>query len=213
VTADSRTFQALTKIPGLEGIMANKGVYCVGMCLHGAKKTRAIPKDPPNLLVDRNQIVMTLLQELAQAELASNTTISMQFHAALQDVNLDSKEITIVNEKNKLSKIPFDYLVAADGGRSKIRQQLVDTGALKCSQKEIPNEYRVPAKMEAFNSTRTSSTHGCWIRSKSSPPPFTRIASVGPSFLTRDKIPLPVCHPPKTCWSTFEASLQILLGN
>jgi kynurenine 3-monooxygenase len=142
IALQSRGMHALKKIPGLDGTMTNQGVHCVGVCLHGAKKTRTIPRDPPNLSLDRNQIAMTLLKELALAELALNTTISMQFDAALQDVNPDSKEITIVNEMNKPSKISFDYLVAADGGRSKIRQQLADMGALECSQKEIPDDYR-----------------------------------------------------------------------
>jgi 2-polyprenyl-6-methoxyphenol hydroxylase-like FAD-dependent oxidoreductase len=59
---------------------------------------------------------------------------------------MENKCISVVvpngENNHKTSTIPFDYLVAADGGYSTIRQLLVQRGELKCQQKDIPDEYR-----------------------------------------------------------------------
>jgi kynurenine 3-monooxygenase len=60
-------------------------------------------------------------------------------------MDMEKKCITVTKENNNnktSTTIPFDHLVAADGGYSKIRQLLVKLGKLQCQQKDIPDDYR-----------------------------------------------------------------------
>eukprot|EP00565_Helicotheca_tamesis_P005030 CAMPEP_0185724012 /NCGR_PEP_ID=MMETSP1171-20130828/633_1 /TAXON_ID=374046 /ORGANISM="Helicotheca tamensis, Strain CCMP826" /LENGTH=431 /DNA_ID=CAMNT_0028391783 /DNA_START=43 /DNA_END=1338 /DNA_ORIENTATION=- len=124
--------------------LSNLGVWCVGTCLHSeGKKPRVIPKDQPTLSVDRNQIALTLLETLYTVERAPNSTLSISFDSALQHVDLESNSIVVLNEIDKTENIlTFDHLVAADGGKSKVRNELVRSNKIQCDQKEIPDDYR-----------------------------------------------------------------------
>jgi len=170
VAAARRTFpisicprgkSALSGIPGLLGTMENRGVFLVGICLHNgndATKKRVINKDPPMFAMDRNDIVMTLLTELDKVEKAPDTTITFHFEAFLQEVDTVIQQIVVTPTATSISGsttscISFDYLIAADGSRSKIRQHLVQTGRLHCDQKVCPDDYRT------IFLTRTSQDH------------------------------------------------------
>jgi hypothetical protein len=63
--------------------MANYPIRAFG-ALHGANnKIWTIPRDPPNLSVDRNRISLNLLEELVEAETAEQTSLSIQFDSTL----------------------------------------------------------------------------------------------------------------------------------
>ena len=57
---------------------------------------------------------------------------------------MKGRNVTIVDKvtaKNS-TVIPFDYVVGADGARSKVRQTLAEQKLVNCEVKEIPDDYR-----------------------------------------------------------------------
>ena len=165
IALNRRGLTSLEAYPGLLEAVEDEGVYLSGICLHNEKgdrhKPRTIRRDTPTLSVDRNKLTLTLLQQL-QAVAATTTTrttpkstLSIQFDTGVEEVELAPKypggtvERSFVRVTHSggsptkaTSSIPFDYLVAADGGRSKIRQHLVDQGYLQCTVRDVPNDYR-----------------------------------------------------------------------
>ncbi|CAB9520680.1 Kynurenine 3-monooxygenase [Seminavis robusta] len=145
IALQSRGWNALPK--SIQSTLSNQGVWVVGLCLHGKKGRRFIPRDKPNLSIDRNQLAKTLLEAVAQAA-TSKSKVQFHFDSAMEDLDHDAKTISIrSNNTNNdttttTTTLAFDYLVAADGGRSQVRQELCDNNLLTADIQEIPDDYR-----------------------------------------------------------------------
>jgi kynurenine 3-monooxygenase len=150
IALDGRGLSSLEAVPGLKEAVEEEGVYLSGICLHNLKsyKPRIIKRDKPSLSVDRNRLALTLLTELVATAPAAGTALSIQFGSAMRDVNIEEGWISVDATESEngaatsRATIPFDHLVAADGGYSTVRRQLVETGMLDSTEQEIPDDYR-----------------------------------------------------------------------
>lgn len=142
ISLQERGLEALREVPGLEASVDSQGIRPAGVCFHQGEKDQNIPIDPPKLFVDHSQLTLTLLENLMNAVKKKDTSLSIDFDCSLNDVDLDKKAVSVLGNTQAKKSIPFDKLVAADGGRSKIRQQLEQAGELSAEQKDIPDEYR-----------------------------------------------------------------------
>lgn len=132
------------ELVGIDITKKKGGVFLNAVELHNSKKrSKIIPKDPPNFSIDRNHIIMALLEDLeaSQQRHATTTLNAIQFDSLLKRVDLDNRKI-IVSVRNEESAIPFDHLVAADGSRSRIRKELSQMNKLIFQEKDIPDDYR-----------------------------------------------------------------------
>jgi kynurenine 3-monooxygenase len=148
----SRTFpiaiqnRGWNALPGvIQTTLSSQGVWTDGVCLHNSKTgdARVIPRENNNLSIDRNRVTLTLLEALFMSNDDNLTThtLSLQFDTTVESIDFQKHEIQVVSEDTSRS-IGYDYLVAADGGKSTIRRTLVEKGCLKCETKEIPSDYR-----------------------------------------------------------------------
>lgn len=165
IALDGRGLSSLDCIPGLKGTIEGRGVYLSGICLHNNHKykPRIIQRERPTLSIDRNILTTTLLEELLGTTPVPTTTLSIQFDSVVQDVNVEmgwvvvdkntqnsetesDVDTTSTDVKSKMAvtkkTLPFDHLVAADGGYSTIRKHLVELGMVQSTEKVIPDDYR-----------------------------------------------------------------------
>jgi len=123
------------------------------------QKKYVYPKKP-TLSVDRNEIALILLTELEKRNkdmdraTALTTTVQFLFSTSLQKVDTENSKIDVITSNNSSSSsssssnksysISFDHLVAADGARSKIRQQLAESvpGPFQFFEADLPDDYR-----------------------------------------------------------------------
>ena len=133
----------------IHNLLTHRGAWTVGSCFHNAGKVRTMLRDKPTFTVDRNQLALALIEAVAEAvkTAAMGHSFSMQFETSFTG-RLDLEKRTIetessnVEDEAKKGIISFDYLIAADGGRSRIRCALADQGKIEFEQEEIPHDYR-----------------------------------------------------------------------
>jgi kynurenine 3-monooxygenase len=142
IQLQARGLEALREIPGLEELVASQGIRPVGVCFHqqgGSEQKISI--DPPKLFCDHSQMTTTMLENLMQADAAKGSSLSVDFDCVLNNLDIDNKKVS-VSTKSKKKSMSFDALVAADGGRSKVRHDLEQKNLIQVEQKDIPDEYR-----------------------------------------------------------------------
>jgi kynurenine 3-monooxygenase len=138
LSLQERGRKALRQIPGLEEAIASKSVFCNGTQLHSRQgKARQIPRTVPILTVDRNRLVMILLQHLMQTY--SSELLTIQFDCPCVAVDRKAKTVTLQPGQSEAFTVEYDRLVAADGARSLIRDDLVENAGLQCEQHYIPD--------------------------------------------------------------------------
>lgn len=142
ISLQTRGLEALREVPGLEGSIESQGIWPTGVCFHRGKKVQKIKLDPPKLFVDHSKMTFTLLETLMKADKAKDATLSIDFDCSLDDIDLVKKKVSVLQNENVEKSITFDHLVAADGGRSKVRQKLDQMGQLNSEEKDIPDKYR-----------------------------------------------------------------------
>jgi kynurenine 3-monooxygenase len=121
--------------------IAAAGVLCNGTKLHPSQgKAREIPRTVPLLTIDRNRLVIILLQHLTQAYDSDQLTVKFGYHCI--EVDRRAKTVTLQSEQDEVFSLNYDRLVAADGARSLIRDNLVQDAALLCDQNYVPDAYK-----------------------------------------------------------------------
>ncbi|MBD2075647.1 FAD-dependent monooxygenase [Phormidium sp. FACHB-592] len=141
LSLQARGRKALRQIRGLEEAIAAAGVFCNGSKIYRQKgKTREISRVVPLLTIDRNRLVMILLQHLTQTDNSEQLTV--KFGCQCVGVNRSAKTVTLQPEQGEAFTLTYDRLVAADGVRSPIRDYLVQDAGLQCEQTYIPDAYK-----------------------------------------------------------------------
>lgn len=141
ISLQERGRKALRQIPGLEGAVAAAGVFCSGSKAHRQKgKARQISRAIPLLTIDRNRLVMILLQHLTQTYTTEQLTVKFGYQCV--GVNRSVKTITVQPEQGEAFTLNYDRLVAADGARSPVRDYLAQDAGLQCEQNYIPDAYK-----------------------------------------------------------------------
>jgi kynurenine 3-monooxygenase len=141
LSLQARGRKALRKIRGLEEAIAAAGVFCNGSKIYRQKgKAREISRVVPLLTIDRNRLVMILLQHLTQ--IYTSAQLIVRFGCQCVGVDRRAKTVTLQPDQDEVFTLAYDRLAAADGARSPIRDYLVQDTSLQCEQTYVPNAYK-----------------------------------------------------------------------
>ena len=141
ISLQERGRAAIREIAGLEEAVSAASVFCNGTKIyrqHG--KARKISRAIPILTIDRHCLVVILLQHLTQTYLSEQFTIEFGCHCV--QVDRQAKIAIVQPEQGEAFSIAYDRLVAADGARSQIRDDLVQKAGLQCEQNYTPDAYK-----------------------------------------------------------------------
>ena len=154
VQLQARGLEALSPVQGLSERIVAQGIRPKGVAFHSAKKKKPmkIPLDPPRLFVDHHQLVCSLLDHLLDTKESVSSSLKIDFGCTVQDLNLETSTVSVQQQPtDSQSKISFDGLVAADGGKSTIRNCLVQKGKLSAEVTPILDQYRTLSLTSAAN--------------------------------------------------------------
>jgi kynurenine 3-monooxygenase len=141
ISLQERGRKALRQIPGLEEAIAADSVFCTGTKLHPHQgKPREIPRSVPILTIDRNRLAFILLQHLTQTY--PSEQLSVKFGCQYVGGDRQAKTATFQPDRGEAFTVEYDRLVAADGARSQIRDDLAQAGELQCEQNYVPDAYK-----------------------------------------------------------------------
>jgi kynurenine 3-monooxygenase len=100
ISLQERGRKAIRKIPGLEDAIASAGVFCNGTRLYRSQgKVRKISRAIPILTIDRNRLVMILLQHLTQIYTSEQLTV--KFSCPCISVDRSAKTVTLKPEQGE----------------------------------------------------------------------------------------------------------------
>ncbi len=141
ISLQERGRKALRKIAGLEEAIISASVFCNGSKIYRQRgKALEISRTIPLLTIDRNRLVMILLQHLTQTYNSDQLTV--KFSCQCVEVDRSAKTVTLKPEQGEAFSLTYDRLVAADGARSPIRDYLVQDAGLQCDQNYVPDAYK-----------------------------------------------------------------------
>jgi len=141
ISLQERGRKALRQMAGLEEAIAKAGVFCNGTKMyrqHG--KARKIGRKIPILTIDRNRLVMILLQHLTQTY--TSEQLLVKFDCQCVQVDRKAKTVTLQPQQGEAFTVAYDALVAADGARSRIRDYLAQNAGLQCELNYVPDAYK-----------------------------------------------------------------------
>jgi kynurenine 3-monooxygenase len=141
ISLQERGRKAIREIAGLEEVIAAASVFCNGTKIYRKRgKARKIPRAIPILTIDRNRLVMILLEHLTQMYPPEH--LSVKFSCQCIQVDRSAKTVTMQPEQGDIFPVAYDRLVAADGARSQVRDDLVQDAELQCEQNYISDAYK-----------------------------------------------------------------------
>ena len=88
ISLQKRGFKALQGIPGLEEAIAQHAVICQGTVIHSKNKTKDIQRKNPVLTVDRNRLVIALLEQLTSTY--PDSALKLHFNCICQRLDVDT---------------------------------------------------------------------------------------------------------------------------
>lgn len=141
ISLQYRGRRALQGIPGLEEAIAEYSVLCRGTYLHRKGKARRIPRKHPILTVDRNRLVLVLLEQLV-ARYPDSERLSLTFDCPCQGVNSQGRTVSFQADDGQSFSVNYDCLIGADGARSAVRAALVAEHGLNCQQTYVRDAYK-----------------------------------------------------------------------
>lgn len=140
ISLQYRGRRALQGIPGLEEAIADYSVMCQGTYLHRKGKARRILRKHPILTIDRNRLVLVLLEQLV-ARYPDPAQLSLTFDCTCQEVDSQSQTVSFQAADGQ-STVNYDRLIGADGARSCVRAALVAEHGLNCQQIYVRDAYK-----------------------------------------------------------------------
>ncbi|MBW4462687.1 MAG: FAD-dependent monooxygenase [Nodosilinea sp. WJT8-NPBG4] len=141
ISLQHRGRRALQNIPGLEEAIAEYSVMCRGTYVHRKSKARCIPRKHPILTVDRNRLVLVLLEQLV-ARYPEPTQLSLTFDCPCQGVDSQAQTVSFQAADGQSFSVNYDRLIGADGAKSCVRAALVAEHGLNCQQAFVPDAYK-----------------------------------------------------------------------
>ncbi|ARV59441.1 vioC monooxygenase [Nostocales cyanobacterium HT-58-2] len=142
ISLNERGMSALRKIEGLEEAVKAISVEMTGTLFHQKNgKTRLTPRNKPLTTLDRTNLAIALLEKLS--EKYNSSRLNIHFNCQCTSVDLASKKVKLQNiETEEDFTVDYDLLIAADGGRSTVREYFLATEDFECEQKYVPNDYK-----------------------------------------------------------------------
>lgn len=147
ISLTQRGMNALGQISGIEAAVRAISLEMSGTVFHQQNgKTRVTSRKKPLVTLDRTNLVILLLQKLADQY--DNSRLNLYFNHSCTQVNFEAKTITFQNTE-KISDaadsndtVNYDLLVGADGARSLIRSYFLNTELFEFEQKYVPTDYK-----------------------------------------------------------------------
>lgn len=141
ISLQERGRKALRAIDGLEAAIAAQSVFCKGTTIHHRqRKARRFPRKQAILTIDRNRLVSILYERLLATY--SPEQVQVTFECECVAIDAAAKTVTVQPAIGAPLTVPYDRLIGADGARSRVREYLVQTTDLQCTQTPIPDAYK-----------------------------------------------------------------------
>lgn len=140
ISLQKRGRKALQGIPGLEEAIAKDAVVCHGTVIHSKTKTKDIQRQNPVLTIDRNRLVIALLEQLTATY--PDSVLKIYFNCVCQQLDADQQTASFLNATGRPFTTSYDRLIGADGARSRVRQQLGEHHGLAYEQTYVPDAYK-----------------------------------------------------------------------
>ncbi len=133
--------KALAGIPDLEAEIAQHSIFCRGTCVHRQGTSRAIPRQNAVMTVDRNRLVLALLEHLHHRD-HSSEHLSITFDCTCVGVDREQRTVRFQSQTGEHLVVPYDRLIGADGARSQVRATLEQHDGLQCEQCYVLDAYK-----------------------------------------------------------------------
>ncbi|MDJ0846483.1 MAG: NAD(P)/FAD-dependent oxidoreductase [Crocosphaera sp.] len=136
----------LKEINGLWKAIKNKGIPVRNSGFYSPKKetwqtfSRYQHPEDCNLLINRNDLCTTLLEEL---EKRINNNLKIVFNTRCIENNFRKKTITLQSKDNSLIEESYDLLVGADGANSAVRNSLMSQPGFHFEQSYFNTSWKV----------------------------------------------------------------------
>ncbi|MFK8183619.1 MAG: FAD-dependent oxidoreductase [Phormidesmis sp.] len=140
ISLQERGRQALRGIPQLEATIADHSVFCKGTMIHSKKGVRDIPRKNEIMTIDRNQLVLTLLDTLSSQY--SEPALTVAFNCTCDRIDDEQQIVSFVSTEGERFSVHYKRLIGADGARSIVRQQLSDHYGLAAEVNTVPDAYK-----------------------------------------------------------------------
>lgn len=141
ISLQSRGRQPLQSISGLEAALMQHSVMCQGTCLHRQRKVRLIKRKHAVLTIDRNRLVLVLLEALI-AQYSDSDQLKLHFDCTCQEIDRDQQTVTFQTADGQSFTATYDRLIGADGANSQVRETLATHYGLGCEQTYVPDAYK-----------------------------------------------------------------------
>ena len=140
ISLQTRGQKAIQGVPGLEAAVANHSLFCQGTVIHNGKKSRDIRRQEKVMAVDRNQMVLTFLEELTARYQAPELTV--EFDCTCDRLDSRAQTLTFLDAKDEAFSVSYDRLIGADGANSQIRTQLAERDGFNYEQSYVSDAYK-----------------------------------------------------------------------
>ncbi len=146
----SLTERGMNALDPIEGLSAAVRAICLesnGSIFHERNgKTRVTARKKSLLTLDRTNLAITLLQQLTQKY--DSSRLNLHFGYACTDLNFAAQFVTFqptpstAGASDTSLTANYDRLIGADGARSTVRAQFLNTELFEIEQKYSPNFYK-----------------------------------------------------------------------
>lgn len=140
ISLQARGRKALQGIPGLEAAITSRSVFCQGTMIHRKKGPRDIPRNNKVMTIDRNQLVLMLLEQLT--EKYSPPALTIGFDCLCDRLDDEQQTVSFKKATGEDFLVHYEQLIGADGARSQVRAQLTTHYGFTYEQAYVPDAYR-----------------------------------------------------------------------
>lgn len=161
VVINQRGIEALSNIEGVFEALKATSVESNGSIFHLKNgQTRVVKREKPIYVLDRIQIVITLLETLTQKY--DSNRLNIYFDHQCKQVDFDGKIIKFENVAATGEICAnYDLLIGTDGAKSQVREKFLSQDLFELEQKYIPYAYKsIFLTTEQAPSLQTGYVHG-----------------------------------------------------
>lgn len=143
IVINQRGIEALSNIEGVFEALKATSVESIGSMIHlKDAKTRVLPREKPIYILDRTQLVITLLETLTKKYDSNRLNIHFDHRCKLMD--FETNTVTFENLADSAGEVCANYnlLIGADGAKSRVREKFLSQDLFELEQKYIRYAYK-----------------------------------------------------------------------